>query len=190
MAEGIANNPVLYATYNIASLLDSVAGGIAIPAFSVMGNMVDLETTVADLMRVATVGGSALAGIGKLVSGLAAGSGGGFSGSGMLKAFGVENNLTTISYGSGTGFETLTSGASTSSSGYVGNADSSDVQNKTMGDAQEDGENQLSAKQDETEETKLSTVDEHIVQIITMLENLSDGNSLRVVMNEKLGWTS
>jgi hypothetical protein len=161
----MANNPVLYAVYNAATLLDSVAGGIALPDIKVMGSGVNLQTTVADLMRVASIGTSALGGIGKLVAGLAAGSGGGFSGSGMLKAFGVDNNITTLSRGKGTGLEALTSGSDTSTSGFVGNSDGSDVQQKTLDDASEDGNKQLAEKQEEDNETKLSTVDEHIVEI-------------------------
>lgn len=176
-AATMANSPMLYATYQIASMLDDVAGGIAIPAFSVMGNMVDLETTVADLMRVGAVGTGLLGGIGKMIVGLGKGSGGGFSGSGMLKAFGINNTLSTLSYGTGTGFETIMSGTSTSNSGYVGNTEGSDVQNKTMQDAREDGNEQLSVAQDEEEETKLSTVDEHIVQIYQLLTDVVDGVS-------------
>ena len=41
IAGSVANSPTLYGMYKGASLLDLVAGGIAIPAFSVMGNMVD-----------------------------------------------------------------------------------------------------------------------------------------------------
>jgi hypothetical protein len=159
----MANNPVLYAVYNAATLLDSVAGGIALPDIKVMGSGVNLQTTVADLMRVASIGTSALAGVGKLISGIS--SAGGFSGSGMLKAFGVDNNITTLSRGKGTGLEALMSGSDTSTSGFVGNSDGSDVQQKTLDDASEDGNKQLAEKQEEDNETKLSTVDEHIVEI-------------------------
>lgn len=52
MAAGIANNPMLYATYKAAGLLDAVTGGIALPDIKVMGTGVNLQTTIADLMRV------------------------------------------------------------------------------------------------------------------------------------------
>jgi hypothetical protein len=176
-AASIGNNPLLYTNYNIASMLDSVAGGIQLPAFSVMGNMVDLDTSVADLMRVATVGSGLLGGIGKMIVGLTKGSGGGFSGSGMLKAFGVDGSLTSVSRGTGAGLLTTATMDTSSSGNLVGNEDSSDVKNKTIGDAQEDGDKQLAEAQDETEETKLSTVDEHIMSIYTLLENVVSGTS-------------
>lgn len=177
IAGGIGNNPVTYAIYNIASMLDSVAGGIAIPAFSVMGNMVDLETTVADLMRVGAVGSGLLSGIGKMIAGLGRGSGGGFSGSGMLKAFGVSSGISAVSRGNGEGLLTTATMDTSASGEYIGNEDSSDVQNKTMGDAQESGNKQLAEAQEETNETKLSTVDEHIMSIYNLLSDVVAGTS-------------
>ena len=179
IANSMANNPALYATYTIASMLDSTVGGIAIPAFSVMGNMVDLETTVANLMRVGALAGGLLGGIGTMLGGL--GTGGGFSGSGMLRAFGVNGGLNTTSRGNAAGLLTTASGMTTSNSGYVGNSDSSDVQNKTMTDANDDADAQLEEKIEEDNETKLSTVDEHIVQIYGLLNDVINGwGSIRV----------
>jgi hypothetical protein len=160
-------------------MLDSTVGGIAIPAFSVMGNMVDLETTVANLMRVGALAGGLLGGIGTMLGGL--GTGGGFSGSGMLRAFGVNGGLNTTSRGNAAGLLTTASGMTTSNSGYVGNSDSSDVQNKTMTDANDDADAQLEEKIEEDNETKLSTVDEHIVQIYGLLNDVINGwGSIRV----------
>lgn len=173
LAEGMANDPVLYTLYNTASILSDVTGGIDFSIPMYMGTGTAQTFNIADMMRVGALGGSMLAGVGKLLSGLS--SVGGFSGSGMLKAFGVGNGLNTISYGTGTGFETITSGASTSNSGYVGNTEGSDVQNKTMQDAKDDTNEQLAVAKDEDEETKLSTVDEHIVQIYQLLTDVVDG---------------
>lgn len=86
LAGGMASNPVAYLTYKAASLLDSTVGGIAIPSLSVMGNSVDLETTVADLMRVGAMSGGILSGIGAMITNL--GAGGGFNGKGIIDALG------------------------------------------------------------------------------------------------------
>ena len=132
MAAGIANNPALYAMYKAAGLLDTVAGGISIPAISVMGNMVDLHTTVADLMRAGAMGGGILSSIGTMI---ASGGNGGITGSGILRAAGIGNNITAVSRGNGGGLVT-TGGASVSESGsLIGNASGSDVQNKTLTEA-------------------------------------------------------
>ena len=171
MAAGIANNPALYAMYKIAGLFDAVAGGGAIPAFSVMGNMVDLETTVADLMRVGAMGGSILAGIGTMIS---SGGGGGITGSGILKAAGIYGN-NFVTRGSGQGLQT-TGGATVSESGsMIGNANGSDVQNATMTNATDSANAQLAEAVDSSEETKLSEVYAEVVEIYKLLQDVANG---------------
>ena len=78
MAEGMASNPVLYAIYKSAGLLDSVVGGIALPDIKVLGTGANLQTTVADLMRVGAMSGGILAGVAKMIA--AGNFSGGFSG--------------------------------------------------------------------------------------------------------------
>ena len=187
IASNIGSNPATYAVYQIANMLDQVAGGIQIPAFSVMGNMVDLDTSVADLMRVGVVGTGLLGSIGDIFAGLANVVGG----SAMLKNFGIKNELTTITRGTGSTLASTMSGNTVSSSGFIGNADGSDVQNKTMGDAQEDGDKQLAEAVDETEQdTKLSVVDEHIVQIYDLLEKATSGVlQFRVKLDSDYSWS-
>lgn len=172
MAAGIANNPMLYATYKAAGLLDAVAGGIAIPAISVMGNMVDLETTVADLMRVGAMSGSILSGIGSMV---ASGGNGGITGSSILKAAGISGNLNTVSRGNGRGLRT-TGGATVSESGsLIGNSNSGDIQNATMTNATDSANAQLAEAVDSSEETKLSEVYAEVVEIYRLLQDVANG---------------
>ena len=52
LASGMANNPVSYLMFKMADLLEQTTGGISLPFLNVYGFGVDLETTVADLMRV------------------------------------------------------------------------------------------------------------------------------------------
>ena len=173
MAAGIANNPMLYATYKAAGLLDAVAGGIAIPAISVMGNMVDLETTVADLMRVGAMSGSILSGIGSMV---ASGGNGGITGSGILRAAGISGNLNTVSRGNGQGLRT-TGGATVSESGsLIGNSNSGDIQNATMTNATDSANAQLAEAVDSSEETKLSEVYAEVVEIYKLLQDVANGS--------------
>jgi DNA-binding transcriptional MerR regulator len=188
MAEGLGNNPVLFATYQIANMLDQFGGGINIPFINAMGFGVDLNATVADLMKVGAVSGSVLQGLGKLVASL--GSGGGFSGSGMLKKFGVTSGVTAISRGNGAGLLTVPSGTTISSSGYIGNESSSDVQDKTLSDATEGTEAQLAQAKDENDDVKIKQVDEHVVQIYNLLSEVTTGTSKFHVMLDNPGaWT-
>ena len=185
-ASSIANNPALYSLYLISGMLDSIASGINIPTISVMGTGVDLEATVADLMRIGAFGGGLLEGMGKMIGGLA--SGNGSTTAGMLRGFGVGSGMTTVSRGAGTGL--ISTGVATSSSGYIGNAEGGDVKSKTLGDAAEDANNQLISAQDETDETKLSTVDSHVVQIYNLLQDVVNGNSsLHVDLSNTSAWS-
>lgn len=174
MASGIANNPILYGIYKAAGLLDSIAGGIALPDIKVMGSGVNLRTSVADIMRVASLSGSVLSGIAQMAM---AGGNGGITGNGILRALGVTNGMSYVTRGTGQGLAT-TGGASVSESGsMVGNSSSDDITNKTMTDATDSGNQQLASAVDSSEETKLSTVDAHIVDIIDILQTIRDGNA-------------
>ncbi|MDY2738030.1 hypothetical protein [Intestinibacter sp.] len=186
MAEGMASNPVLYAIYKSAGLLDSVAGGIALPDIKVLGTGVNLQTTVADLMRVGAMSGSILAGVAKMIT--AGNFSGGFSGTGLLKSFGIDSNLKTVSRGKGAGL--ATSGVTVSSSGFVGNAEEGVVYNKTMSDADDSAKKQLAeAKEDVEEDTTRKVVDEHIVQIYELLRSVTEGTAkFNVSLAERPGW--
>lgn len=173
-AASMANNPALYATYTIASMLDDTVGGIAIPSIMAMGTGFDLETTVADLMRVGSLSGGLLAGVGKMLSGL--GTGGGFSGSGMLRAFGVGSSPTVVTRGSGSGLLTTNMSTLSESGSFMANSDGSDVQNKTMTDAEDSANNKVSAAEDNKQDVTIKTVDEHVVKIHELLEAVTNGS--------------
>ncbi len=193
-AAGIANNPVLYATWRVSNMLDELVGGIPIPMISVMGNTVDLHTTVADLMKVASVGGGILSGMGKILAGLVKGAIG--LGSGMhplLGAMGIYNTdqIKTVTRGDGSRLSTA-GGASVSESGSmtVGNSDGNDVKEKTMSDANDDNKSQLATASDESEEVKLSEVNDNIISIYKLLNDVVDGtSSLRVKIYETVSTT-
>jgi hypothetical protein len=180
-AASIGNDPVLYSTYMIASMLDDTVGGISIPTIGAwaMGNgtEIDLETTVADIMRTGAMAGGLLGGIGKMIGGLTRGANG--SGSGMLRAFGVDldkSTASTITYGSGDGLLTTQTGMDTSYSGYIGNEDGNAVKDKMLTDAKDDANQQAIQALEEAQEIGLSNVDEHVVQIYTLLSEFANGS--------------
>ncbi len=176
-AANMANNPLLYLTYSIAGMLDDTAGGIAIPSIMAMGSGFDLETTVADLMRVSSMGLGLLGGLGTMITGLF--GGGTFN---PLAAYGIGNTMKTLSRGNGTGINAITMNSAVSESGsYVGNSNASDIQGKTMQDAEESANEKVEATEDERGEVKLSTIDGHILDIYDILYSAFDGaNSLKV----------
>ena len=173
LAAGIANNPALYAMYKTAGLLDAVTGGIALPDIKVMGTGVNLQTTIADLMRVGAMSGSILAGIGTMIS---SGGNGGITGSGILRAAGISGAANMVSRGNGSALST-TGGVSVSESGaLIGNSSGSDVKNATMTSATDSANAQLAEAVDSSEETKLSEVYAEVVEIYKLLQDVANGS--------------
>jgi hypothetical protein len=70
-------------------------------------------------------------------------------------------------------------GMTVSESGsMVGNSNSDDVTSKTMTDQTDSSKSETASAVDESDETKLKDVDNHVVTIIEILRNISDGNSI------------
>ena len=178
MASGIASSPALYGLYTASGLLDSVAGGIALPDIKVMGSGVNLQTTVADLMRVGALGGSLISGGISMISGLARGGGNG------LKAMGIDmtGNGGMVTRGTGEGLRTETSGFSTTESGsYAGNSDSGDVQAATLNSASDDANQKyVEAQESEDADVKNKVINESVLQIYRLLETVISGGALKV----------
>lgn len=193
----IGMNPVLYPLLTVANILDETVGGIDIPSISALamgsGPIIDLRTSVADIMRVASVSGGILGGLADMIGGL----GSSFSGSGMLKAFGVNLNESTaakITRGTGSGLLTTNSGTDVSLAGFVGNADSEVIKNKAITDAKDDANKQAIEALEEAQEIGMSNIDEHIVQIYTLLDEVVSGSRVLHVMTTNSGdsspWTN
>lgn len=120
LAEGIAANPALYGILTIGDLLDQTVGGINIPTVSVFGNAVDLETTVADLLKSTAMAGSIMTGLGAIFNGLGQ-FGTGFGT--VLDKF-MTNSANTVSIGSGFGITAKENDVSLLRTNYVGNGSS------------------------------------------------------------------
>lgn len=181
LSAGIAENPALYAIWSIANMLDQLVGGIPIPsigAFAVgSGIDIDLETTVADIMRVGALSGGLLSGIGSIISGLA----NNVSGiSGVMQALGVSTQGKNITRGGGLNAPVK---RTTSSSNFIGNSSGNDVYDSSMAGA-DDQKNELAveAKDDQQveEDIKLADVNATAVKIYELLETVISGGRLTV----------
>lgn len=184
-ASSMANNPVTYLIYKLAGLLDDAVGGIALPFVNVMGFGVDLNTTVADLMRVAAVSASVLGNLGPMISGLASS----FSGQGMLRKMGIDSgsNLSVVTRGNGTGGAPIAAGGSTSESGYVGNSNGGDVKNATMQDAEDNKKKEMIQAKEEAEENQVDVLNSYVLKIYTLLEEVVSGTSSIRVRTSGIG---
>ena len=174
MAAGMASNPVTYGLYKMSGLLEDVTGGIDFALPLVMGSGTAQTFNVAEIMRTAALSGGIISSIAQMAM---AGGGGGFTGSGILKALGVNNGMSYVSRGTGQGLSTA-DGATVSESGsMVGNSNSDDVTNKTMTDQTDSAKRDTASAVDESDEVKLSTVDTHILDILDVLTTIRDGGA-------------
>lgn len=188
MASSMANNPVTYLLYKVASVLDDTTGGIAIPAISVFGNMVDLHTTVADLMRVGAMAGGVIGSFGDLISGL----NNSFSGQAMLNQLGISSGsgIAVTPRGDGSIFiQTGGGSSSSSSSGYVGNASSSDIKNSTMQEAADSKKQLMVEAQEEEEANQINVLNATVLKIYELLDDVAHGNSYFRVKVDNYGLT-
>lgn len=184
LSQGIANSPALYGIWTMSNMLDLV-GGIPIPAIGAfgMGNGVniDLETTVADIMKVGALSGSLLTSMGQMLG--AFGSSIGNPGiTGMLKAYGIDNSSSAkrVTRGLQANSELLTLlniSSQKSESSYQGNADGSDVSNSVFASS-EDEKTEIKAEQDtsENEDIKLKDVDSTLQLLLTFFNDVATGS--------------
>ncbi len=184
MASTQASNPMLYLLPKVADLLRDVTGGggMALPGISVFGNMVDLHTSVADLMSVASLAGTALGALGPAITGLVD-LANPLVGSAMLNRAGISTSgkAPVIARGSAQPLQHL-SGASISESGLIGNASGDDIKNATLQDVEDSKKKQMiKAKDEESADDTATKANLAVVNIYNLLEEVAHGSqSLRV----------
>lgn len=192
LAGSMANNPAAYLLYKTASLLDATTGGINLPFVSALGTGVDLETTVADLMRVGSMSAGILGSIGPMISGLA----NSFSGQAMLEQMGIGkgSGLTVNVRGTGDGVsasDATGGGAQTlSGSGYVGNASGSDIKNSTLQEAEDSKEKLMIEAIEEARANQIDYINENVLKIYELLDEVASGKRNLSVKVAGYGLTS
>jgi hypothetical protein len=196
LASSMSSNPAAYLTYKLASLLESMTGGINLPAISVMGNMVDLDTTVADLMRVGAVSAGIFSSLGPMIKGLSSS----FDGQKMLSKMGIKSGtgLAVTPRGGdgigGGGLDTslLAGGGdkSLSGSGFVGNGSGSDVKKATMQEAEDSKKQQMIEALEEEPANQIDMINASVVKIYELLDDVSKGNKTLRVRVDSYGLTN
>lgn len=175
MAAGMANNPITYALYKASGLLKDTTGGINFGLPLVMGNGMPIAFNVADLMRTGALAGGAISSMAQMIGGL---GNGGLSGLGILRGIGITNGLSVVTRGTGSGLATMGGMTVSESGSLVGNSSSGDVMSKTMTDQTDSAKSETASAVDESDETKLGDVDNHVTTIIEILREIADGNSI------------
>ena len=184
MAQGIASSPALYGIYKSGKMLEELVGGINIPSFMTLGTGFDLNTTVANLMMSGAMAGGIMNGIGAIASSL---SNGVDIGS-MLKTFGINSNVTTVTRGTGIG-SIQKAGTSVSSSGYAMNGNSADIQNKTLSDANNSAGAQLAEAVDTSDQVTNKVINDNISNIYTLLSKVVSGEFAFNIKQKDFGLT-
>lgn len=188
MAGGIASNPITFGIYKVANLLDDTVGGIPLPDISLFGSGVALNTTVADIMRVASMAGGIWESFGSLVDGL----NNSFSGQAMLNQLGIGSDSgIAITPRGDSGFAIQTGGGSTSTSGsgYVGNASGSDIENSTMQKTNDSKKQLMIEAKEDAEATELDSLNTTVLKIYELLDDVAHGNSYLRVKVDNYGLT-
>ena len=168
-----ASNPIASITYKVASLVGDVAGGGNIPFINTLFGGIDLNTTVANLMNYGLLGFGLLGSIGSIASGI----NNSVNPSNMLSNLGIKKeSLSVLSRGA---IKNSTSGSSSvSTSSYIGNSSGSDVANSVTTQAQNEGQEQLDVKNEESEEK--TTTDIYTLLYETFNDLLNGSSSLSV----------
>lgn len=173
IATGIASNPVTYALWQITSMIEDLTGGIALPTFSIMGNMVDLNTTVTNLMRAGIVGVGSLGAIGSLISGISSTA----DPASMLTKLGILRGGSATYTKRGSGLSRKSRQVQEqSSSTLVGNTSGDDYYQSSLTSADESVSTTIEQKKQESTDITLNNIHEYLLSVfdpkITEIERI------------------
>ena len=119
----VANSPILYGMYKVASLVESVTGGIKIPTVSVMGTSITLPNSVEEYIKIGTIGTGLLSSLIDAIGNVASGS------LLSLDRWGSDWGYSGESLKSYSGFTSRQQlSTSSSSTGFVSNSDTKGMQ--------------------------------------------------------------
>lgn len=170
LASSIASNPALSALWQITDMIQGVTNGINIPAVSVMGNMVDLNTTVENLMKLGVVGAGSLSMIGEIINGV----GNTFNPAGILGKLSIGAKSETNAITRGVGLKASSAGLGTSVSTYVGNSSSGDLYESTLNSANDSANKELNQKVAETDNPTKNIYDYMVDKLEAHMQKLDD----------------
>ena len=183
-ASSIAQDPALYTIYSIGNLLDETVGGIQLPAISVMGNMVDLETSVADLLRVAAMSGTVLQGTAALMTGLA----------GSLTPLTTYKMISsgsrdTVQIGKGLGLKASENDISQLSLNYKSNSNQDDFTSSNNAMAEDTKEEaRINSKEGNEDQIDLQDINNSQLEVIQILNDLVSGTkSIHIISDYRTG---
>lgn len=162
LAQGIANNPVTYALWEMTDMVEGLSGGLWLPQVSIMGNSFDLKTSLTNLARLGIAGVGLLGNVGTIINGI----GNSFNPSGMLTQLGITTNAAsnTVTRGRGLGRrQSVTNQVSSSTT--VGNTSGEDYEASLTAQAEDKGNAAVEAKQEEEQTKSINDIHEYLLQV-------------------------
>lgn len=173
---GIASNPATYALWQITSMIEDLTGGINLPTVGTLGNFVDLNTTVTNLMRSGIVGAGTLGAIGSIISGVNST----FMPTSILTKLGISpdgGRLTSDYKRRGSGLNRNRKQIKQiSGSNLIGNTSGEDYYKQTLTSADEEVDKKAKQKEQENADITLNNIHEYLLSVfdpkITEIEKL------------------
>lgn len=187
MAAGIANNPALYSLYNVSSLLDGLFGGGEFSLPLVVGTGTPQTFKTSDLLRIATLGGSAISGLPGMINSLGSLT----NPSTMLRILGIGTGDNIVSRGTGDIGITVSGESSSSSGGYGINGNLSDIQASLMSEKTKEVNEQIANASQDQEEATLSSTNNYLNNIYTLLKQAinADGSFKAEKTSSDFAWS-
>ena len=191
LAGSMASSPISYLVYKMAGLLESTTGGIDIGLPMVMGTGIPIQFKVSDLMRAGSLATGILGTLPQMINGLVTSTNGALMLASMGVDFGSGLNVTPRGdSGSGVGLLPANGDAkTTSSSGYVGNASTSDIKNSTIQQNEDNAKQQVIEAVEESEANQVDAINTTVLKIYELLDDVAHGNSCLKVKVESYGLT-
>lgn len=161
----IASSPATYALWQITSAIEDLTGGINLPTVGVIGNYVDLNTTVTNLMRAGIVGASTLGNIGTIIDGISNSASNFISPGSILSRLGVSGNKAkSVRRGGGLNRrKNLLNQLSTSN--YMGNSSGDDYYNQTITSANDQKQKTIEQQKREATDITLNNIHEYLLSV-------------------------
>lgn len=162
LAQGIANNPVTYALWEMTDMIEGLSGGLQLPVISIVGNHFDLKTSLTNLARLGIAGAGLLGNVGTIINGI----GNTFNLSGMLTQLGITTSAVdnAVTRGGGLGRRQAVTNQ-VSSSTAVGNSSGEDYEASLTSQASDKEDSMVSAKQEEEQTKSLNDIHEYLLQV-------------------------
>lgn len=141
-------------------MVEGLSGGLQLPTISVMGNSLDLNTSLTNLARLGIVGAGALGNVGTIISGV----GSTFSPASMLTELGIQRQSETQTRGVGLNrSQRITNQVSTSN--MVGNSSGEDYEASLTAQANAEGDAAIEAKKEEEQTKSINDIHEYLLQV-------------------------